>query len=349
VGDRAFKLLVDGLGSPRAVLEADPAARVEACGVSPQLTAAIQQTDDRWDRAHAAVERTLAAGFSLIPYGSAAYPRLLEEIADPPAILYVAGSLFSADEVTVALVGSRRASSHGVRFARKLAQDLASSGVTVVSGLAQGIDAAGHEGALDAGGRTVAVFGAGLDVIYPGRHAELARGVRASGAWVSELPLGSEPLARHFPRRNRIISGLSLGVVVVEASEKSGSLITASSALDQGREVFAVPGLPGSYSSRGANQLLRVGAKLVEGAADVLAELPPLPDPRPVPAAAKQEPPSRLRALWEALEDAPLHIDELAARAGVSASEAAAGFMELSLGGHADEWPGKRYARSRPT
>jgi len=216
----------------------------------------------------------------------------------------------------------------------------------VVSGLAQGIDAAAHEGALEGGGRTLAVFGAGLDVIYPGWNANLARAVREGGAWLSELPLGSEPRAHHFPRRNRIISGLCRGVVVVEAAERSGSLITAKCALEQGREVFAVPGLPGSYNARGTHGLLREGAVLAESARDVLAELLPGEPTGQAPEAEEPPPPPPgHRGLWEALEDGPLHIDALAARAGVGAAQAAVGLMELSLGGWAQEWPGKRYSR----
>jgi DNA processing protein len=226
---------------------------------------------------------------------------------------------------------------------------LAAAGLAVVSGLAQGIDAAAHEGALEGGGRTLAVFGAGLDVIYPGWNANLARAVRTNGAWLSELPLGSEPRAHHFPRRNRIISGLCRGEVVVEAAERSGSLITAKCALEQGREVFPVPGLPGSCNARGTHGLLRDGAVLVASARDVLAELLPGDRPGHAPEAEETPPPPGHRGLWEALEDGPLHIDALAVRAGVGAAQAAVGLMELFLGGWAQEWPGKRYSRMAGT
>lgn len=351
VGDRGFRVLVDAFGCAGAVLAAGRAELEARCGATALLAAAVDEGRAARSRWEGEVQRAAESGFALVVYGGPGYPRLLAQIPDPPALLYLAGSLEPADERAVAVVGSRRASTYGVRFARALARDLAGAGVTVVSGLARGIDAAAHQGALDAGGRTAAVFGAGLDVIYPGWNEALARAVRGSGAWVSELPLGSEPRAHHFPRRNRIISGLGLGVVVVEAAERSGSLITATCALEQGREVFAVPGLPGSFNARGAHGLLRAGAKLVERAEDVLAELhppageatpaPPSRPPRDVP----PEAPAAHRRLWEALEAVPLHIDEVAARADMGAAQAGAALMELVLGGLAEEWPGKRYSR----
>jgi DNA processing protein len=280
--------------------------------------------------------------------GGEGYPKLLAEIPDPPAVLYTAGEIDSSDELAVAVVGSRKASTHGLRFAARLAQDLAAAGVTVVSGLAQGIDAAAHRGALEVGGRTLAVFGAGLDVIYPGWNAPLASDVRANGAWLSEFCLGSEPLAHHFPQRNRVISGLSLGVVVVEAAERSGSLITAETALEQGRDVFAVPGLPGSFNARGTHSLLRCGAKLVETAADILEELPARGRSCQLQgheSATAPRLPVELEGVWRALEDVPLHIDDVGVRSGLSATRVAVALMELCLLGGAEEWPGKRYTR----
>lgn len=348
IGDRGCKRLVDAFGSAQAVLCAASGDLVGRGGVSPDLATAIRSAAGR-ARAEAEVARAEQLGFALVAYGEPEYPALLVEIPDPPPVLYVAGELGHDDGRAVAIVGSRKASTHGQRFARKLARGLAECGFVVVSGLAQGIDAAAHQGALDAAGRTLAVFGAGLDVIYPGWNAELARAIRGSGAWLSELPLGSEPRAHHFPRRNRLISGLARGVVVVEAAERSGSLITAYCALDQGREVFAVPGLPGAYNSRGAHRLLRAGAKLVETVADVLEELAPDAPPGARPAALPQSAPEgALRSLWEVLEDAPRHIDEIAAQLGAGPGEVAAGLLELVLGGHAEEWPGKRYARANP-
>jgi len=353
VGDRGFRRLVDAFGSAGAVLAADRAELSARCRGTEALWDALDRARENRSGCAAAAGEAFAKGFTLLTYGAPGYPPLLTQIPDPPAVLYVAGSVRGEDARAVAVVGSRRASTQGIRFTRTLARDLARAGVTVVSGLAQGIDAAAHEGALEGGGRTLAVFGAGLDVIYPGWNANLARAVRAEGAWLSELPLSAEPRSHHFPRRNRIISGLARGVVVVEAAERSGSLITATCALEQGRDVFAVPGLPGSYNARGTHRLLRAGAVLVESARDVLAELAPdgslgPEGPTEPPSGAQQtggQPPGH-RELWEALEAAPMHIDDVAARAGVGAPQAAVGLMELTLGGWAQEWPGKRYSKS---
>ncbi len=348
-GDRGFKVLVEAFGSAGAVLAAGADELAARCHAAPALAEAVRAAAAGRPAARRELARAEALGFALVPYGVRGYPDLLAAIPDPPAVLYLAGDLGSGETPAVAVVGSRRASTQGARFAHRLAGDLATHGVTVVSGLAQGIDAAAHRGALDGGGRTVAVFGSGLDVVYPEANAALARAVLGAGAWVSELPLGSPPLAHHFPRRNRVLSGLCRGVVVVEAAQGSGSLITASLALDQGREVFAVPGFPGAFNSRGAHALLRAGAKLVEGARDVLDELrgwaPPVPGPtRPPPGPV----PAGLEALAAALEEVPLTVDEVAAKARVTALVAAAGLMELALGGHAEETAGRRYARGRP-
>ncbi len=203
------------------------------------------------------------------------YPDLLRKIHDPPAILYVKGTLLPEDAAAVAIVGTRSASPYGLETARRLAMDLARCGITVVSGLAEGIDAAGHEGALEAGGRTIAVVGHGLAHLYPPQHRKLAQRIAESGCLLSEFPMEAEPKAWHFPQRNRVIAGVSLGVIVVEAPLKSGALITARHALEQGREVFAVPGPVSSERSRGTHALIRDGARLVESSEDVLEELAP--------------------------------------------------------------------------
>ena len=348
VGDRGFRCLVDAFGSPGAALDADAVALEERCAATSTLVASIAACRDLEERARAALARAEAAGFTVLAYGQTGYPERLAAIPDPPSVLYLAGDVACLAAPAVAVVGSRKASTHGVRFARQLAAQLATAGFTVVSGLAQGIDAAAHRGALDIPeGRTAAVFGCGIDVIYPPRHAELAAAVRDRGVWVSEFPLGAEPGRHHFPRRNRVISGLTQGVVVVEASDRSGSLITASCALEQGREVFAVPGLPGSFNAQGAHRLLRDGARLVDSVADVIEELGATTALGGA-AAVRPEPAAELQPLWRVLEDMPLHIDELAASAGMSAAEASAALMELVLGGYAEQWSGNRFARLAP-
>ena len=210
-----------------------------------------------------------------VTLNGAGYPRLLAEIHAPPPVLYMKGTLLPEDEAAVAIVGTRGATPYGLEVAGVLAGELARSGITVVSGLAEGIDAAAHEGALKAGGRTIAVVGHGLDRVYPPQHATLAARVAESGCILSEFSAGMPPLKENFPRRNRIISGLSLGTVVVEAPVKSGALITARFAMEQGREVFAVPGPAFSRQSHGAHALLQDGAKLVCRVEDILEELAP--------------------------------------------------------------------------
>ncbi|MDX9874018.1 MAG: DNA-processing protein DprA, partial [Spongiibacteraceae bacterium] len=251
-------------------------AALAAAGVPPALVAGIAGWQ-RAGRSHPAALQASADGRWLTLHGarllvlpSSAYPALLREIPDPPIWLQVRGDVAALMAPQLAVVGSRRATRQGMDTAARFAGALAAAGCVITSGLAYGIDASAHRAALTEGGRTVAVLGTGLDRIYPARHAELAEAVAAQGALVSELPLGSPPRAGHFPRRNRIISGLSLGVLVVEAAPRSGSLVTARLALGQNREVFAVPGSIHNPASRGCNELIRQGAVLVQEIADIL-------------------------------------------------------------------------------
>ena len=225
------------------------------------------------DRAAAAIRRATAGGITALTWSDPAYPAALAAIADPPFVLWTRGVAAALERPAVAMVGSRAASPYGLAVAERLAADLAARGIVVVSGLARGVDSAAHRGALAGGGSTIAVLGSGADVIYPPEHASLARDIAATGLVISELVPGTPPLKPFFPLRNRIISGLSRAVVVIEAGEKSGSLITARSALDQGRDVLAVPGNVLSGRNRGAHALLRDGAKIVEDADDILEEL----------------------------------------------------------------------------
>jgi DNA processing protein len=228
---------------------------------------------DLREQAQAALERARAAGIDPVPWGDARYPPLLAAIPDPPVVLWTRGDAGCLARPAVAVVGSRAASEYGLEAASRLAGELAGAGMVIVSGLARGVDSAAHRGALGADGLTVAVLGSGVDVIYPAEHASLATAIALHGAVVSEYPPGTPPLPQYFPLRNRIISGLCLGVVVIEAAERSGSLITANCASDQGREVMAVPGNILSGRFRGSHALLRDGAAVVDEASDVLAEL----------------------------------------------------------------------------
>jgi DNA processing protein len=271
-------------------------------------------------------------------------------------VLFIAGRRDLPVTQAVAVVGSRRASDHGVNVARRLGRELAERGVTVVSGLARGIDGAAHAGALEAGGVTIAVIGCGLDQFYPPEHRALQQRIAAAGAVVSELPLGSKPLAGHFPRRNRIISGLCAGVVIVEASAKSGALITARMALEHGREVFAVPGPAGVNATAGSHRLLREGAKLVERVDDILEELA-----AQWPAAAAAGPAERASAgaasrpgmtaderqvLGAVAEVEPRHIDQVTALAGMAPSQVAGVLLNLELKGAVRRLDGQRFIRS---
>ncbi|MGO9020679.1 MAG: DNA-processing protein DprA [Syntrophobacteraceae bacterium] len=319
--------------------------------------------------------------FRLICIGDDEYPANLVKIPDPPAVLFALGELLPRDLVSIAVVGSRYASPAGIIFAERLSSDMAFSGLTVVSGLAHGIDSAAHRGALKAGGRTLAVLGCGIDVNYPSANADLRQEIARAGALLTEFLPGAPPSSGNFPSRNRIISGLSLGVVVVEAAERSGSLITARFALEQGREVFAVPGVAQSMRSKGTHRLIKEGAKLIEGVEDILEEIRPLIRPvqsgrsRAVtsPPFSKggqggfekaqpgmEKPPSPAETISSSLfiegphspeetnllrivDKIPKHIDEIAQQANMPVQHAAAILLELELRGVVSQLPGKYF------
>jgi len=281
IGPIVFERLIQRFGSAKNVLLAEPAQLREVAGISQQLAREILAADNQ-----AALREQLILcqqnQIEVMDLTDDRYPVPLKEIYDPPAVLFSQGTLIPQDNLAIAIVGSRHATHYGLRTAERLAVELALRGFTIVSGLARGIDAAAHRGALKTGGRTIAVLGGGILNLYPQEHQALAKEITESGAILSEnLPMAA-PKSGSFPRRNRIISGLSLGVLVVEASGQSGALISARMAAEQGREVFAVPGPVDSRMSRGCHRLLRDGAKLVETADDILEELGPLAVPTPV-------------------------------------------------------------------
>jgi DNA processing protein len=278
VGPRIRKALLEKFGTPAAVLAAAPADLRRVQGVGPELTRRLAVAREEID-VQAQLQLCAAHAIAILSESNAAYPRSLAEIHDPPGILFVRGEILPQDALAVAIVGARHATQYGLAQAERLAGSLARGGMTIVSGLARGIDAAAHRGALAAGGRTLAVLGSGLLNMYPPEHAELAEEISRQGAVLSENPPHSPPLGGAFPQRNRIISGLSLGVLVVEASTQSGALISARHAMEQGREIFAVPGRVDNRMSRGCHRLIRDGAKLVETADDILEELGPLVAP----------------------------------------------------------------------
>ena len=280
------------------------------------------------------------------------YPPSLLTIADPPPLLYAKGRLDLLTRPAIAIVGSRNATKQGMENAERFAQALSAAGLTVISGMALGIDASAHQGALlhaaaaRGSGSTVAVTGTGLDLVYPARHRDLAHKIADAGCLLSEYPLGTPAIASNFPRRNRIISGLSLGVLVVEAAAQSGSLITARSAVEQGREVFAIPGSIHSPLSKGCHLLIRQGAKLVESAQDILEELRWNSDSSPVMTSvpATQDD-SLCNALLTAAGYDPVSVDQLAERSNLSAAEVQAGLLTLELDGKIELLPGGQYRR----
>jgi DNA processing protein len=336
------------LGSPAVVLRASRAVLAERLG--PTLAAEFATFDVRAavDRQRAAAEQSRA---TLVTLEDPGYPPALKQIAAPPPFLFVRGALVDEDALAIAIVGSRRATAYGLRMAEHLAADLAARGVTVVSGLARGVDTAAHRGALGVRGRTLAVLGSGIDRVYPPENRGLAREVTAAGGIVSQFPMGTPPLPQHFPVRNRVIAGLTLGTVVVEAAERSGALITARMAGEMGREVYAVPGNVSSPVSQGTNDLLRDGASFARSWEDVVAELAPAwraavrPGPAPAPAgvAVTAEAGGGVLSL---LGDDPLAIDHVIERSGLAAGAVAASLTELELRGLVRKLPGSRYVRA---
>jgi len=355
LGPKLTAALLERFGSAAGALRAGSAQLQEVPHIGDKLAHKLRQAMDQLDVA-AELARMAEHGVSLLQRGKPGYPVVLANISGAPELLYVKGSLEPRDQQAVAIVGSRFCTSYGKKAAERLAGDMARAGYTVVSGLARGIDACAHRGALQAGGRTVAVLAGGLARIYPPEHDELAEQVKAQGALLSESAMRMEPMAELFPARNRIISGLSRGVVVIEAGEKSGALITASHAADQGREVFAVPGPVDSPASAGTLALLRKGAKLVRHAGDVIEDLrgiAPLiaadAGSQSQPAVAALPPPGLdplHEKIWEFLGPQPKYVDEIARHVGLSVPHLSRALMLLEMKKIVRRLPGNQYERS---
>jgi DNA processing protein len=325
VGPRTRKALLAQFGSAEAVLAASESKLRDVEGVGPKISRAIVAAREEINPA-AELRICRDHGIDVLLEGSPAYPRLLSEIFDPPGLLFVRGTLLPVDAVALAIVGTRHATQYGNAQADRLASGLARAGYTIVSGLARGIDAAAHRAAMQSGGRTLAILGSGVLNIYPPEHEELAGEVSRHGAIISESPPRSPPLSGAFPQRNRIISGLCLGVIVVEASERSGALITARHAMEQGREVFAVPGRVSDRNSHGCHRLIRDGAKLVETVDDVLEELGPLVAAAPRDDGREIRHPIELQlneleqTVLAAVDDDPTSIDNILVATGLTAA-----------------------------
>lgn len=343
IGPATFAALIARFPNVREALDAAPRLARRGGGEGLRMPSEAD--------AQAEIETLAKRGGRLIASIEPYYPSSLAALDPPPPMISVIGQAALFKREMVAVVGARNASALGIKFAGRLASDLGAAGLVVVSGLARGIDHAAHRGSLNTG--TVAVVAAGIDIVYPPEHQGLYDELRARGALVSEMPFGMAPLARHFPRRNRIISGLSRAVVVVEAAERSGSLITANYALEQGREVFAVPGSPLDPRAKGANRLIREGATLTESAEDVLTVLRPIlghsfqepSEPALMLTPVIEQQADRIRTIVEEkLGPAPVEVDELIRQCGAPAADVLTVLLELELAGRAQRHPGNRVA-----
>lgn len=291
-------------------------------------------------------QRLQRGGIEFISVEDPEYPPYLKHIYDPPSVLYVRGNINTLQLPMFAVVGSRKATYYGLGVAEKIARELVAAGLCIVSGMARGIDTAGHRGALSAGGPTVAVLGCGVDVVYPRENKKIMSEIIHNGAVLSEFPPGTEPIAGNFPRRNRVISGLSRGVLVIEAAERSGSLITADFALEQGRDVFAVPGQVTNPINRGAHRLIKQGARLVEDVADILEDLGLSPVGKEGP--GKENLPHLTngeKKVYNIISDTPVSSDHIIAKTGISAAEVMSLLLLMEMKGLVKQLPGHRYVK----
>jgi len=355
LGCRGAHRLLDSYKTPSAVFSASVKSLIEQ-GI-PEFVAKTLLSEKQRALAEANLAKCQQNSVQILTFRNELYPKLLKEIYDPPITLFVKGDATCLNSPTVSVVGSRRATPYGINTAEKLARDLAKRGLTICSGLARGIDSAAHRGALECKGRTVAVLGSGLDYIYPRENKKMAQQIEETGCVISEFPLGTSPSPQNFPIRNRIISGLSLGTCLVEAAEFSGSLITARLALEQGREVFAVPGNITSKCSFGPNLWIKQGAKLVQDWQDIVEELPP-PVKEQVLATSKSQPQDHERSLFSEVlseaeklvlellnEDEAVHVDRLLELSQMTSSELLATLSELEMKDRIKQLRGKNFVR----
>ena len=348
LGAAGFRKLVETFGSATKALAAGRKELQQVSGLRAEAIEAISQGPP-YQEAERELQRTEQLGISLLCFGDPGYPAILAGIYKPPMVLYLKGDVTLLSKVGLAVVGSRAATSYGVKIARDLSGQLAAKGLVIISGLALGIDTAAHAGALAVGGETIAVLGCGLDVAYPKSNARLAEQIGAAGLLVSEYRLGTQPDAFRFPARNRIISGLARGVLVVEAAQRSGSLITARLALDEGREVFAIPGRVDSVKSTGTHRLLQEGAKLVSSIDDILEELgwqvgicAVQTSDRPAAASAVRLAGDEERIL-KLLDVYPKHIDVIISQAQLGVAKVNEVLLRLELHGLIETLPGQQY------
>ena len=347
LGCRGVHRLMAALGSPRSVVQAGPGT-LNRLGLPDDIARSLSSKQVRL-RAETELHKCRQKQVAVLTLGDAHYPSLLKEIFDPPIVLFASGDLSCLALPSISMVGSRRATAYGLNTAEKIACDLAERGLLVTSGLARGIDTASHRGALRGKGQTVAVLGSGLDTIYPRENRSLARQIRANGCILSEFPLGTQPLPQNFPIRNRIISGISLATCLVEANQSSGSLITSRLALDQGREVLAVPGNITSNTSFGPNLWIKQGAKLVQDWRDIVEELPPFIQERlqvPTGLSPSETLTEKERIVLESLSaDQAIPIDHLLESTRLTSSELLCTLSELEMKDRIRQLPGKAFLK----
>ena len=348
LGNVACKNLLDKFDSPEEIFQASISDLTEVEGVRKEAARNIVDLKLPTDPSEE-LRRVEECGARIIPFLDPSYPVALREIHDPPILLYVRGKDIPKKAVFIGVVGSRHPTPYGVKSAEKIGQGLGRRGLGVVSGMARGIDSAAHWGCLAGRGFTIAVLGTGIDITYPASNKKLADKIIREGAVISEFPLGTPPEPKNFPIRNRIISGLSKGVVVVEATRKSGSLITASLALEQGREVFAVPGSIHSFKSAGCHFLIKQGARLIENSDDILDELGLNYDYAPKTDTFKEGPLPLMdeseKAVFDLIGDYPVHIDQISRQGNLPPGKAASILMRMELKGIIRQLPGKTFVR----
>jgi DNA processing protein len=349
VGPIRFVSLVKHFGSPEAVLSASEKELSDFPEIGPIIVSNIKKKVD-WELTDRQLELMEKNQVQVLTFRDEAYPENLKSIYDPPPFLFIKGEIKKEDKNAVAIVGCRAASQYGKQIAEKIGRELAKRKITIVSGLARGIDSIGHFSALEENGRTIAVFGSGLDVIYPPENKKLVERIVENGAIISEFLLGTKPEGPNFPRRNRLISGLSLGVVIVEAGAKSGALLTAQSALEQNREVFAIPGNIGAKTSEGTNRLIKQGAKLVTSVEDILEELKIITSVEQKEKNQIEKDLSQLseteKSIYSLIANEPYHIDKIAQDVGITTSFALSTLLSLELKGFIKQLSGKMFVRT---
>jgi len=348
IGASRCQKLLKHFGSAQAVLEADLNELQHVSGIGEYTARQIVKFRDKLD-IEKEISKIEKQKVSIVTFADDNYPSNLKTIFDPPIVLYVKRKLLPEDRIAIAMVGTRRSTTYGKMVAEKLSKELAERDITVVSGLARGIDTCAHRGALSSGGRTIAVLGCGIDICYPPENKALFDEISEHGAVVSEFPIGTPPEKTNFPIRNRIISGLSLGAVIVEAGSRSGALITAECALEQGREVFAVPGNIFNLGTKGTHSLIKQGAKLVEGCEDIIEEIGCLRDVLPGSLAIRSTGEVKLspeeERVYNLLSFEPIHIDFISKESGLPINRISTVLMNLEMKGRIKQVAGKMFLR----